>query len=354
MKGIEVFFIKSLEDSFIETTKQSFFKSVKNIDLFQIKEVKDLNKNLERFVVLNKILKQRDRNKDLLIVSDDIIFTDGWFDNLIENINYGDLIGFSMAKPDKNRLSNRGFNLVKIGEKITYEPNSRGAFFSSTHEQGFVECDAVTGCCMFIKKEVLKSGIFFKREGANRWEELIFALEAKNKGFKVICLNHILWHYGISTKNKDIKLSSISYLIERKLWDNVLKKYGNIMSSMAKKEMKIILSEKLREILEKDTKKLIIGAGTVADYILSNSKFKNVDIASGLKEEEGVSFHGVKIKYLKNVSKKELAEYRYIIFTAIGYEDILLSNLDPELKKKIIFLRKIIGNDELRILIRNL
>lgn len=45
--------------------------------------------------------------------------------------------------------------------------------------------------------------------------EIIPPNKIKKKGFRIICLNHILWHYGISTKNKSIGLSSISYIIER-------------------------------------------------------------------------------------------------------------------------------------------
>jgi len=349
VRKIEIFFIKSLDDNFLKKAKESFFNTISNNKKqFEIRELVDEDNVVGRSAVLNKVLEQRDQNKDLLIVSDDIIFTEGWSDNLLENINNGDIIGFSMAKPYKKELSNRGFYLVEIGKKITYEPNSKGKTSLFTNEKGYISCDAITGCCMFIKKEVLKKDIFFRSEGSNRWEELIFALEAKVKGFKVICLNHVLWHYGISTKNKNLKLSSISYLIEKKLWDTVLRKYGNIMNTVVKKKVKVVVEDAIKDILKEDVNILIVGAGTVTDYILENCDFRKITIVSGLLEEKNLLVHGIRVKYLKDVVKKGFTEYKYVIFAAIGYEKKLLDEFNIKFKGIFVFLQKNITNNEIR------
>ena len=50
---------------------------------------------------------------------------------IISAIN-ADIIGFSMAKPGKNVYSNRGFEFVKIGNRITYTPILKGEKIKDT------------------------------------------------------------------------------------------------------------------------------------------------------------------------------------------------------------------------------
>ena len=108
------------------------------------------------------------------------------------------------------------------------------------------------------------------------------------------------------------------------------------MNPIVKKEVKIIIDKRLKKILEENYEKLIIGSGTITDYLLSNCQFKKIDMASGLAEEKAMELKGIRIKYLKEISDKKFTRYKYIIFAAIGYKDILLNNLDFKFKEKII------------------
>lgn len=353
---VDVFFINSLEEKFLIDTVNSFLLETKisNIENnFVIKIIEDKNKDVGRDRVLNNILSKRNYRNDLLIVSDDIIFTRGWLEALVRNLKNGDIIGFSMAKPGKKVYNNRGFEFVKVGNKITYIPISKGEEIKDIFDDGYRKCDAITGCLMYIKKDVLDTGIRFRKEGFNRWEELIFCVEAKHKGFNVIALNHVIYHLGISTKGKNVKLSSISYSVEKKLWDKVVKKYGKKMNIPEERMFTVVVDKELESILSSNSKKLIVGAGTVAEYLIDNVVCKNIDIASGLKEESGLLFKGIEIKNFFEL-KDELKLYDYIIITAVGYEDVFIDYLleiDRKINKKIIYLKKILKQEEKKFLI---
>jgi len=310
---IEVFFIKSLEKSYFEKTYQSFQETVlKDVKSdFVIQTIEELE---TREDTLNKILEVRHPKHNLLIVADDIVFTKGWLKNLKQNMDNGEVIGFSMAKLKRDKLSNRGFEFVKIGNKLTYSPLNKGEKFQ-VDEKGFVECDFVTGCLMFVKKSVLQHDFTFPEEGFNRWGEILFVTFVKQKGFKVICLNHTVYHEGIATKNKAEKYSSTSYLIEQNLWNIACSTH--LKNLNIKKNIKVEIDESLKKLIENKEKKLIYGCGTVCDYILTTCSINNVTLVSGLKEEHGLKFHNLNVKKVKEVNLKT---YKYIINTAIGYE----------------------------------
>ena len=88
------------------------------------------------------------------------------------------------------------------------------------------------------------------------------------------------------------------------------------MNPIVKKEVKIIIDKRLKKILEENYEKLIIGSGTITDYLLSNCQFKKIDMASGLAEEKAMELKGIRIKYLKEISDKKFTRYKYIIFAA--------------------------------------
>ncbi len=310
---IEVFFIKSLANSYFEKTYNSFLTTIakEEQENFKIHTVRELE---TREQTLNTILKLRNKQYDLLVVADDILFTENWFKNLKQNLGNGDVIGFSMAKPDKDKISNRGFEFVRIGDRLTYFPLNKGGIFSVS-DSGFVECDFVTGCLMFVKTEVLEHCFNFQEEGFNRWGEILFATYAKQKGFTVICLNHTVYHEAISTKNKSKIYSSTSYLVEQNLWNIVCEKYLNSLKNI--RQIEIEIENKLQKLVENEEEKLIYGCGTVCDYILSACKFQNITLVSGLKEEYGLAFHGLKVLNIQSVN---LNAFKHIINTAIGYE----------------------------------
>jgi hypothetical protein len=328
---IDLYFIKTLEVRYLNKTLESFYTTLKDIDIknFNISIVDELE---TREDTLNKILGMRDKNNDLLIIADDIVFTDNWYENLITNLPYGDIVGFSMINPKKNILHNNGFDFIKIDDKLTYLP------FKSQENVDILldkyrECDAVVGCAMYIKKEVLDKDIVFPKEGCNRWGELLFSAIAKQKyNFKTVVLCHKLFHYSISSKQKsDAKLSSISWLIENKLWQSAVKKYLYNIENIPKYKNQV--SNELINLFNKNNHILIYGCGTVADIILSNVQNKeNIDIASGLNEEVGMEFNGLKIK---DISKIDLKQYDFIIISAVGYEDEIIDRYFYNMKNII-------------------
>lgn len=337
---IDVYFIKSLENSYFLKAFSSFKntiteKEMENFNIFEMDELEIREKTL------NNILERRTPNNDLFIVSDDIIFTENWFSNLKNNMKNGDIIGFSMAKPGKKTLSNRGFEFVKINKKISYLPKLKGQGFQ-LGEEGFGNCDFVTGCCMFIKSDVLGRNIMFSEDGNNRWGEILFANEARNMRFSVICLNHVLFHGGISTKNKSEKFSSTSYLIEQKIWDEVVGKH--LKNVKCKTNLVVEISENLKKIIENNEKKLIYGCGFVADSIISNCKCKNIEVFSGLPEEKGLKFHNFEVKFIEDVNLKRFGQ---VIITAIGYEEEVIKKYFDKID--VIILEKIVKNNTMFI-----
>lgn len=331
---IDLFFIKTLNIDYLNKTLKSFYETVNIINIKKYFNIYIINELDTREETLNHILTKRDINNDLLIVADDIILTKHWYEHLKENLNKGDIIGFSMINPKKNKLHNSGFDFIKVNGKLTYRPYMYNENID-IKLKSYRKCDTIVGCAMYIKKRVLGTIKHFPVDGYNRWGELLFCAIAKKYSFKVIVLGHKLWHYSISSKQKkDKQLSSISWLIEKKLWDKVVHKYLNHIDNVPIYNNTI--SNSLRQLLQQYNKILIYGCGTVANIILTNINIENIDIASGLNEEIELVFNN---KTILDIRKVDLKSYDKIVISAIGYEEEIKKQYFSKYKN-IVFLSK--------------
>ena len=113
----------------------------------------------------------------------------------------------------------------------------------------------------------------------------------------------------------------MSWLVERKLWKNVVKEY--LLHVKPKITIQTKVSKKIISLIGEANQCLIYGAGTVADIILSSiNKFENIDLCSGLPEEVGLQLNGLIIKNIKEI---KASSYEIIIISAIGYEEKIIS-----------------------------
>ena len=329
MLQLEVFFIKSLPDIYLKNSLQSFHKTLGK-DFYP--DIKIIKEKETRELTLNEILKNRDKNKDLMIISDDIIFLPGWSESLSNYIHLGDIIGFCMKFPQSNLIQDFGYDFIVIDEELTYRGLYKFEDLSKIKLPDYRECDFINGCCMLIKSGVLKVVNEFPLAGQNRWGELLFCKQAKTKGFKILVLGSLLEHYGIATKQKKEKnLSSISWIIERAMWQKVCRLY--LHDVRASTQFRRVLMPSLEQEFRRFKKRtLIYGCGTIADFIIEKKLISNFDICSGLPEEIGKTF---KNKIILNVEKINPELYGQVIITPIGYEEKILLKLKKIFNKKI-------------------
>lgn len=317
----EIFIIKTLPDIFLIECKKSLIET--SGGMIKSDQIQIINEKESREKTLNAILEKKDTQRDLFIVADDIIFLNGWYESLINNYIYGDIIGFSMLDAQSGLLQDFGYDFVFVDGELSYRGLYKHKELKELNLPQYRNCDAVTGCAMFIKKEVFSSVNKFPINGENRWGELLFSHLAKNKGYNTIVLNANLKHHAISTKqNSNINKSSMSWLVERELWKNVVKEY--LSDIKPKITINTTVSKKLISLIDEAKQCLIYGAGTIADTILSslNDKTK-IDICSGLKEEVGLQLRGIKIK---DANRLDPAKYDKIIISSVGYENQIIDN----------------------------
>ncbi len=322
----EVFFIKSLPISNLLKTIESFFSTLPNnaqdIDFSVVSE------RNQREETLNYILSIRDKNKDVFIVADDIVFRSGWYESYEANYTKGEILGFPMLFPETTTIQDVGYDFIKIDNELTYRGLHKNVQLDNIQAPTCRKCDSICGCAMYIKKEVFEKVPMFSLDGNNRIGEMIFTNQANELGFRTCVLDSFLYHGGISTKqNKNVNLSSISWLYEKEKWDQNVKKY--FRNVVPKDSFKQILSESLKEELANARKVLVYGCGTVADFIIKENILIDFDVCSGLEEEIEKNLRG---KTIYDVNKIDLLQYDRIIISAIGYEKEIVfsyfSNLD--------------------------
>jgi len=328
-KKINIYFIKSLSDRYIHKTIKSLYNTIpQNIEV-NYTIVEELNQREE---TLNHILTLNKDKREILIIADDIEFIDGWFESLQSNYSKGDIIGFSTLFPDSDIVQDYGYDFVTINNKLSYKGLFKNENINKVNIDKVRVCDSVCGCAMFIKGEVLNNVKEFPLDGNNRIGEMIYSKLAKDKGFKTIVLDKFLYHGGISTKtNKDINLSSISWLIEKDNWGYNVKKYFKDVNP--KLNYTRLMSKKLINYLNKSKQILVYGCGTIADFILGFENDYNFDICSGLKEEIGKKFHE---KIIMNVNKVDKLKYDLILITPVGYEDFIKKEYFSNIETKFI------------------
>lgn len=252
---------------------------------------------------LNRALLLAGIEEDILFVGDDIEFTAGWYEVLKANYNEADILGMSMLYPGTTKVQDRGYDLVQIDDRIILQPKDRGISRDDITPFTIRYCDALCGCFILVKSKVFRQVPDFSEEGQNRWGEFIFTSLARKKGASVGVIDHFLYHGGKSTKtNKYKKFSSISYQLERRIWEAIVSKYVDreLIKYTYHSELSSTLASKLSDA--KDV--LLWGAGTVSELLLSHLSNKDVSICSGLFEEEGVDFRGFRVENYKKALER--------------------------------------------------
>ena len=309
----QFFMIRALPDPNAKESLSTFYGTV-GCDMSE-NEIHIIDEKETREDTLNHIFTVRDRELDLFVFVDDIRFRPGWWQALNKASEVGDIVGFSMIDANTGLLQDFGYDFVTIDSHLTYQGLYKHCDPSSIKLPRHRECSAVCGCAMWIRKDVLHVVPEVPLEGQNRWGELLFSAQAKKCGFKTVVTANHLEHFGTSTKNKaDIKLSSLSWLVERDIWQVAAKTYLNEVEITQRTSRK--LSVHLQEIISTSDRIIIYGCGTIADFIGQKLARKKFHIVAGLAEEIGKEFLGLEILDAKEF---EYAADDSVIITPIGY-----------------------------------
>jgi len=306
---MKIVVLSALGNAVAQQCIASLFKTTTSVDfdLFLVRE------RGFREQTLNFALSLVGTDEDVLFVGDDIEFTPGWYEALMDNYDRADILGMSMLYPGTTKVQDRGYDLVQIDDRVTLEAKDRGLLKDEITAFGSRGCDALCGCFMLVKKNVFNFVSEFSEEGQNRWGEFIFICCARKHGIKVAVIDHFLYHGGKSTKsNVDKALSSISYQAERGIWESIVSKY--VDKSFIARSYSCELSESLANILSEPEDILLYGAGTVSEHLLKYLDGKRVTICSGLPEEQGVLFHGYLVE---NYEKALVKSYDLIVMTTL-------------------------------------
>jgi len=281
---------------------------------------------------LNHALSVVGVDDDVLFVGDDIEFTKGWYEALTNSYDRADILGCSMLYPGSEKVQDRGYDLMQVDERITLEAKDRGLLRSDVVPFGFRHCDALCGCFMLVKPDVICLVGGFSEEGQNRWGEFIFACQARRHGATMGVIDHFLYHTGNSTKsNPDAKLSSVSYHMERGLWEQIVARH--VQASNIKTRVCSVLEETFRTRLEDTNSRILVyGIGTVSEFLVREllPNVGHVSFATGLVEEVGQQFAG---RTVLSISETPLAEFDWILITPLYIgEDIYRQTVKPLLR----------------------
>jgi hypothetical protein len=265
---------------------------------------------------LNATLAAAGTDDDILFVGDDIEFTPGWYEALKKYYDSGDILGLSTLYPGTEIVQDRGYDLIRLGERITLEAKERGRPAAVTAPFGCRRCDAVCGCFMLVKASVFSRVRRFDEDGRNRWGEFIFASEASHHGATIAVIDHFLYHHGESTKaNRDMGLSSVSYQVERPMWDDVVRRH--VRPEDVRLQRREALTDEFRELLvNAKGRVLFFGVGTVTEFILAETQLdvRRIAFSSGLPEEAGMEFWGGRVL---SVEEAPLQEFDWIVVTPL-------------------------------------
>lgn len=268
-------------------------------------------------------------NRDLIIASDDIVFTRGWDKALNEHWNSNRIIGFSMVYPNTNVIQNRGYNLVMIEDDVASEALDKGLSKADVDNFDYRHCQTMTGCFQAIPSKIVTAIPEFPLEGRNRLGELLYHSLAIRKGFEVGVLGHFLEHHATSTKNNpNQNLATESYLREKSIWRDAAIQFK--LNELVEKKLSREIDENLINWLKKPG--VIYGAGTITEYIGSKFSLESHTICSGLKEEDGLTICDQEIRFKGDVN---WSDFERVLITVEGRvkiisEDIL--KLAPHIK----------------------
>ncbi|HEX9654065.1 MAG TPA: hypothetical protein VGA99_10160, partial [bacterium] len=274
-------------DSLLQTTATADF----DLHVFRERDFRERT--------LNYALAQVGTKHDTLFVGDDIEFTPGWYEALMNHYLAADILGLSMLYPNSSKIQDRGYNLVALDGQILLEPCDRGLLRENIQPFGWRACDALCGCFMLVKSGVFKLVPKFREQGGNRFGEFIFASEARHKGAHVAVIDHFLHHHGHGTKSHvDKSMSSNSFRIEGPIWEMIVRDHVNEKDIRIRRRRLLDGNFKDRITSMRHRRILFYGVGTVTEFILSSVDLDSGGIAfcSGLPEEAGVVFEGQKIQ----------------------------------------------------------
>ena len=276
--------------------------------------------NCSRETTYNAILDLVPNNKGVFLIGDDITFTPGWYEAFKAHQQSADVIGFTTLFPGTETIQQAGYQFVQLADRIYFEPVSRGMKFKKSNGSTTIElCDSLSGCTFYISPEARAKVPRFDQAGLSRWGNVLYCCDAKREKLKVGVLSHPLFHAANSTKsNSDKRLSSISYLIEKQLWDPLSE--SRIDPAWVRRNYTYKFSKKLEDDLLSN-RTLLYGAGVVAELLVKTYPSSEMTIVSGLPEEIGENFFdsGKVVKDVKQVLTSE--DYDLIIISVIGLEE---------------------------------
>lgn len=337
MRNFSVYVINSLDDRRLNNTLASLKKTTPQSAINNLTIVSERN---TREDTLNYIFTQ-ETTDDLLIVADDIVFTENWVENLQKNYDSAGIFGFTTLYPNTDIVQDHGYDFVTIDGELSYEAYLKNVSFQDSGITCSRECSSVCGCVMYIKRNVISLVNKVPPEGNNRIGEMIFSKLARDKGQVTKVLSSRVYHESISTKNTgDPKKSSLSWLYERDNWRYVSKEFfGDVH---IKKAYHRHLDDRLCDLLKSSSRVVFYGCGTIADYLIETlgTSLENYKVVSGLDEEIGKRFGRVDVD---SISSIEFLKTDTVLITAVGYEKLIYNKYfkDKDLIKIFYVLKQI-------------
>lgn len=168
---------------------KNFLSNMTNEKPIQV-ELIEHDDNYGVYTSRDGLFKQLNRQAQFVLsIDDDVILPSNIFTELIPFFERNDSIGI-------------------IGPETVFDDNpsevAHGAGFvnqwlgryTDVEAKQAMECDYVIGCCMLIKRDVIKEIGGFDRDYYTSHGEVDFCLKAKNKGYK------ILYYPGVKVKHR--------------------------------------------------------------------------------------------------------------------------------------------------------
>jgi len=152
------------------------------------------------------------KGRDIVLLNNDIIATDGWLDGLVQCKTTGvGIIGGLLLYPNSRVVQHCWVNIgTEDGRSIA----PYHAFqYSDLKDDGIIdainqshEVDAVTGACMYITSDCLDSIGSLDEGYENGLEDIDYCIRARLKGMKIVYSpNSIMYHYESMTEGRHEK-----------------------------------------------------------------------------------------------------------------------------------------------------
>lgn len=278
--------------------------------------------------------------QDMVCFSDDIVFTKGWYEIILDNLRDKRAIGFSMKNPSNEKLLNHGFDLVSEDNQI--KTRARVEWISGQgNEPNLHKCASFTGCFFSLAAACFSIVDNVPLEGNNRLGELIYHILLARGGGEVLVSSHILGHYSVSTKNSSKNtFTSQSYQDEKKIWDECNIKYN--LDAFASIKLISFFSD-LPKNLPRNV--VIWGAGSIAKKLIAEYGLDVNFFISGLEEEYNKTFINKKIFYYKHIKFKKIDN---VLITVEGMQKNIQSLINQYLDVENIYFTNILDKNNKR------